>query len=229
MGGSGRPQLQAPAHRPAPPHAVPTGGVGRGRGPAAAALPRPRAGPSAAIFNVFGHRSLRSLGTRACGRPGSCWDSAVAARWTPAPAREEASAAPVGLPSRSVPVGPPVPPRARGGRRGSGAPGPQCSPPMPDAVLTDGSAAWAFVMVIPHPRRGPLARDGPFSELRRGGSRGPPSALPPASWPPVDRGREAPPYCAGSRARAPAASGRPRAQAGSVRVIPVTRGLPSLG
>lgn len=99
---------------------------GRGRGPAAGhTLPTElREGTEhAELFLTCSVTGVSApWGLEPAGRPESCRDSAVANPPAPgprgrtrAPAREEARAAPVGLPSRSVPTGPPVPPRARGG------------------------------------------------------------------------------------------------------------------
>lgn len=149
VGGSGRPA--AAGARPPP-----MGGWSRvreaeGQRPAAL-FPRSsgRDGARGAIFNVCGHRSLRSLGTRACGRPGSCWGSPVAGLLGPGPrGRTRArpvrkpvpllwdclpEASPWALPSRPGLVG------ADGAARSLDLSA--CCPCRPPC-WTDGSVSWA--------------------------------------------------------------------------------------
>lgn len=143
VGARGVPRCRRPPTAQGSSCAFPTGGrreFGRGRGQRL--FPRRSSGRDrarGAIFNVFGHQSLRSLGTRACGAPGSCWDSAASGPLAPgprgrtrAPASEEARAAPWGcLPER--PLGPSRPTQGSWAPAGQRVPRPQhllpCRPP----------------------------------------------------------------------------------------------------
>lgn len=181
VGARGVPRCRRPPTTQGSSCAFPTGGrreFGRGRGQRR--FPRRSSGRDrarGAIFNVFGHQSLRSLGTRACGAPGSCWDSAASGPLAP---REDARpgwrgspCGPVGLPSRASPGAFPSHPGLVGA---GGAASPQTSAlaPMPAAMMD----RWLCRLGSGNPpSSGPPARDSPFFELRLGCLRGPPSAL----------------------------------------------------